>query len=70
VAVLGNTPSARARQHEVTAREHDRLAADERRLRDGLIRQLRADNPKVWTYAALAKAVGITETAVRTAIKG
>lgn len=47
------------------AREHHResvaageLAARHRDQRDRLVRQLRADDPKTWTYPALAAAVG------------
>jgi len=47
------------------AREHHRESAGlteqatrHRQQRDTLVRQLRADDPGRWSYAALAKAVG------------
>lgn len=47
------------------AREHHRAAADagvaadqHRRQRDELILRLRDEDPKRWTYSALARAVG------------
>ena len=59
------------------AREHHRLAgADEesarrhRESRDRLIRQLRAEDPERWTYAAIAAAVGITPELARAVVKG
>lgn len=52
----------------VRARELHRLAGaavsqaqDHRRERDRLVRQLRADDPRRWTHAALARELGCSE---------
>lgn len=47
-----------AREHHRLAAEDEQRAGDHRAQRDRLIRQLRAEDPEIWTYAALAKAVG------------
>lgn len=67
------TSDARAQQ----AREAHRasLAAatsgsQHRERRDQLIRELRADDPEVWTYPALARAVGCSPELVAAIVKG
>lgn len=47
-----------AREHHQAASGLGEQAARHRRQRDRLIRQLRAEDPRRWTYAALAAAVG------------
>lgn len=42
----------------------DAKAAGARAHRDAIIRALRASAPKVWTYAALAKAIGLSVSQV------
>jgi AraC-like DNA-binding protein len=47
-----------AREHHKLAAEDEAAAARHREQRDRLVRQLRADDPRRWTYPALAGAVG------------
>ena len=55
----------RARDHH----ERADIAADRaflhRRRRDEFIRELRAEDPKMWSYAQLAEAVGCSKTLIR-----
>ena len=64
---------ARAQQ----AREHHRAslqsledAARHREQRDELVRTLRRDDPKAWTYPALAAAVGCSSEMIAVIVKG
>lgn len=50
--------AARAAQLHEKAAEAERLAAQYRGERDALIRRLRADDEKRWSYGALAKVIG------------
>jgi hypothetical protein len=59
------------------AREHQRLsilrvdeAGAHRYRRNVLVRELRAEDPKRWTYPALAAAVGIGEELARAIVNG
>ena len=59
-----------------TAREENRLAAEagrsaglHRERRDHLVRQLRAEDPGRWSYAALAKAVGVSPELIAHIVK-
>jgi hypothetical protein len=49
--------AAQAREHHREAGSHDGVAARHRAQRDELVRTLRREDPGVWTYPALAKAV-------------
>lgn len=67
------TADARAQQ----AREHHRAAgvdeasaAQHRAQRDDLVRRLRADDPRRWTYPALARAIGCSEQLIAVIVKG
>lgn len=66
------TSDARAAQ----AREEHRLAglaalaaSAHRARRDRLIRQLRTEDPVLWTYTALAKAVGCSPELIAVVVK-
>lgn len=50
--------AARARELHAKAAEADRAAEQYRAERDRLIHQLRSDDPKRWSYGALAAVVG------------
>ena len=54
---MSDPRAARAREEHRLTGVADRLAAQHRAQRDRLIRQLRAEDPRRWTYAALAAAV-------------
>lgn len=58
-----------AREHNREAASHERQAASHRDQRDRLVRQLRADDPKRWTYPALAAAVGCSPELIAYIIK-
>jgi AraC-like DNA-binding protein len=58
-----------AREHHREAGELDAQAARRRELRDRLIRQLRADDPRRWTYPALAAAVGCSPELIAHIVK-
>jgi len=47
-----------AREHHRESAGLSEQAARHREQRDRLVRQLRADDPREWTYPALARAVG------------
>lgn len=61
--------AAQARAEHRAAQEANCLSGRHRRTRDRLIRQLRERDPKTWTYAALGKAVGISQEMVAHIIK-
>ena len=66
------TSDARAQQAREAHRASLALleqAGQERERRDHLIRQLRAEDPARWTYAALAKAVGCSPELVAVIVK-
>lgn len=46
-----------ARDFHLRAAESGKKADEYRRRRDRLVRQLRAEDPKLWTYPRLARAV-------------
>jgi AraC-like DNA-binding protein len=58
-----------AREHHRESEGASGLAARHRAQRDALIRQLRAEDPKRWTYPALASAVGCSPELVAYIIK-
>lgn len=47
-----------AREHHRLAAEDEQRAAGHRDLRDRMVRLLRAEDPRFWTYPRLAEAVG------------
>ncbi|MER7298631.1 hypothetical protein ABTX24_03185 [Nocardioides sp. NPDC127514] len=52
--------AARARELHRKALEADELAASYRAERDRIIHRLRDEDPARWTYAALARALGVS----------
>lgn len=58
-----------AREHHHQAAELGEQANRHRDQRDRLVRQLRADDPKRWTYPALAAAVGCSPELIAHIIK-
>lgn len=52
--------AARARELHRKALEADELAARYRTERDRIVHQLRHEDPARWTYAALARALGVS----------
>lgn len=54
---MSDPRAAHAREEHRLAGAADRLAAQHRAQRDRLIRQLRTEDPRRWTYAAVAAAV-------------
>lgn len=63
-------PAVKASAAEQTALEYDRQAITQRTIRDQSIRELRTSDPRKWTYATIAGAVGITEYQVKKALAG
>lgn len=57
---MSDPRAAQAREAQRLSREADKLGAQHREVRDRIVRELRAEDPKRWTYTALARAVGIT----------
>jgi AraC-like DNA-binding protein len=55
---VSDSRAAAARDHHRAAADAGRVADQHRRQRDRLILQLRAEDPRRWTYLALARAVG------------
>ena len=60
---------ARARELHRKALEADELAARQRAERDALIRRLRAEDPKKWSYGALATALGCSRELIALVVK-
>ena len=61
--------AARARELHRKAAEADERAARLREERDRLIRQLREEDPKRWSYGALAAALGCSRELVALVLK-
>ena len=59
-----------AREHHRAASAAEADAARHRDARDHVVRRLRAEEPQVWTYAALARAVGCEPQLIRWILKG
>ena len=55
---VSDARAARARELHRKALEADELAARQRAERDALIRRLREEDPKQWSYGVLAAAIG------------
>ena len=49
--------------------EADELAARQRAERDALIRRLREEDPKRWSYGALAAAIGCSRELIALVVK-
>ena len=62
--------AAQAREHHVRGQESDRQAEQHRAARNRLVRALRAEDPRAWTYRRLAAAVGCTEELIAAIIQG
>ena len=58
-----------AREHHAKSIEREDEAAREREQRDRLVRALRADDPRLWSYGSLAKAVGCSPELIAYIIK-
>lgn len=67
---MSDPRAAQAREAHRLARQTDALAGQHRATRDRLIRELRAEDPKRWTWPALAKAVGCTPELAAAIAKG
>ena len=67
---MSDARAALAREAHRLAGEAERRAAQHRARRDQLIRQLRRDDPRRWTYPALAAAVGCSPELVAAIVKG
>lgn len=61
--------AALARDHHRAAAASTGEAGEHRAERDRLIRQLRAEDPVTWTYAALAAAIGCSPELAAYAVK-
>ena len=61
--------AARAGELHAKAAEADRLAAQYRAERDRLIHQLRDEDPKRWSYGALAAALGCSRELIALVVK-
>lgn len=61
--------AARARELHRKALEADELAARQRSERDELILRLRADDPKRWSYSALASALGCSRELIALVVR-
>lgn len=60
---------ARARDLHERALEADELAARQRAQRDELILRLRAEDPKRWSYGALASAIGCSRELIALVVR-
>jgi hypothetical protein len=61
--------AAQAREHHRLAADAGRYGARHREQRNALIRQLRAEDPDLWTYPAIGRAVGISAELVRAIVQ-
>ena len=68
--MTSDSRAQQAREHHRAAGADEASAARHRAQRDDLVRRLRADDPKVWTYPALARAVGCSEELIAVIVKG
>jgi hypothetical protein len=59
-----------ARQAHRLAGADARRAADQRARRDALVRELRAEDPELWTYSRLAAQVGCSTELVGKIVRG
>ena len=61
--------AALARDHHIAAARSSGEADRHRAQRDRLVRQLRAEDPATWSYAALARAVGCSPELIAFIVK-
>lgn len=61
--------SAQAREHHLCAAAADAQAALHRGERDRIVLQLRKEDPKKWTYQALANAVGCSRELIAVIVR-
>lgn len=61
--------AARARDLHRQASEAEALAAKQRAERDRLIRRLREQDPKRWSYGELAKLIGVSRELIAVIVK-
>ena len=66
---VSDARAARARELHRKALEADELAARQRAERDALIRRLRAEDPKKWSYGALAAALGCSRELIALVVR-
>ncbi|MFZ2164130.1 MAG: hypothetical protein WAV45_01580, partial [Propionibacteriaceae bacterium] len=66
---VSDARAARARELHRKAVEADELAARQRAERDELIRRLREEDPKRWSYGALAAAIGCSRELIALVVK-
>ncbi|MGH3985767.1 MAG: hypothetical protein ACRDTZ_00410 [Pseudonocardiaceae bacterium] len=66
---MSDPRAARAREEHRLAGDIGRVAAQHRESRDQLIRQLRTEDPRRWTYPALARAVGCSPELIAAIVK-
>lgn len=57
--------AATARHHHAQSLRAGELAARHRNQRDELIRRLRSEDPKQWTYEKLAQLIGVSWENIR-----
>jgi AraC-like DNA-binding protein len=67
--VTSDPRAAAARQAHRDAAEAGRQAAQQREVRDRLVRQLREEDPVRWSYPALARAVGCSPELIAHIVK-
>ncbi|WHU45134.1 hypothetical protein QNM97_13845 [Gordonia sp. L191] len=59
-----------AREHHLRSKESEAVAEQHRLSRNRLVRVLREEDPKRWTYRALASAVGCSSELIAAIVKG
>jgi len=67
---MADARAVQAREAHRLAGDHGVLAQQYRDRRNRLVRQLRDEDPFHWTYAALARAVGISPEMAAAIVKG
>lgn len=67
--MVSDIRAQQAREHHRKAASDDRSAAQNRGQRDRLVRALRAEDPRRWTYSALAAAVGCSPELIAHIVK-
>lgn len=67
---MSDSRAAAAREHHRAAANAGRVADQHREQRDRLIRQLRTDDPRRWTYSALARTVGCSPELIAHIVRG
>lgn len=67
---MADARAVQAREANRLAGDHSMLARQYQAQRNRLVRQLRSEDPELWTYTALAKAVGISPEMAAAIVKG